>query len=307
MKEYGKLFKRDKIYWLSIVTAVVLVCLYGMAGCYQCVELGKIKQAGCDIAMTRERLDMLLRFWGSTSPDECYANAMRAAFFIVAAAQVVKWHMLEGKHGKEFQKLLPVKGESYITYDFICGMILVWVPVMIGWFLADNWLKAWLNYSDYSLMIFDSVCSLLVINTFLYVLLVFSKKITNHIPGAVFSAFVICLGLYCIQWYTERIVFFYSYLPLESYGVVLMGAMTVLCIILTYLCDKKRDISGNGVFSFRAAHYLILGMVFVELAAVFLPIMGSTAAGRVPGVAGSVLLAGAISFGIHYIARPQNI
>lgn len=304
MKECGKLFKRDRIYLLCTAVVVILAFLYVMAGCCRSIEFAVMQGEGYDISQYRESADMLLRLWGDTDPGNLYKNGMRAVFFIVAAAQIARWHIMEGKHGKEFQKLLPVKGRSFVTYDLICGILFVWLPVIISRPLMDDWMKGLDYNADCPVWVSDRVCSLFIVNTFVYVLLVFSKRITNYIPGAVFSAFIIWFGLYCIQAYTGKIVFFGEGLPPGSPGAIVLMAMTVICIILPYLCDKKSDISGSGVFSFKTAHYLILGIMLAELVTVFIGIFSGTAIGKTAGAAVGILLSGAVAFGVHYVAKP---
>lgn len=303
MKECGKLFKRDRIYLLCTAVVVILAFLYVMVGCCRSIEFAVMQGEGYDISQYRESADMLLRLWGDTDPGNLYKNGMKAVFFIVAAAQITRWHIMEGKHGKEFQQLLPVKGKNCVTYDFICGILLVWIPVIVSWPLMDGWIKVFDN-SDYAVWMLGKAYSLFMVNTFLYVLLVFAKRITNHIPGAVFSAFIIWFGLCCIQAYTRKIVFFGEGLPPGSPGAIVLMAMTVICIILSYLCDKRRDISGSGLFSFKTAHYLILGIMLAELATVFIGIFSSTAMGKAAGAVIGVLLSGAVAFGVHYVAKP---
>lgn len=303
MKECGKLFKRDRIYLLCTAVVVILAFLYVMAGCCRSIEVAMMRWEEFDISQYSGSVDLLLRLWGDTDTGNIYSNGMSAVFFIVAAVQTARWHIMEGKHGKEFQKLLPVKGKNCITYDFICGILLVWIPVIISWSFMDGWMKGF-NNSDYAEWMFGKIYSMFMVNTFLYVLLVFSKRITNHIPGAVFSAFIIWFGLYCIQAYTGKIVFFGEGLPPGSPGAIVLMAMTVICIILPYLCDKKSDISGSGVFSFKTAHYLILGIMLAELVTVFIGIFSGTAIGKTAGAAVGILLSGAVAFGVHYVAKP---
>ena len=304
MKECGKLFKRDRIYLLCTAVVVVFAFLYVMAGCCRSVEFAVMQGEGYDISQYRESADMLLRLWGDTDPGNIYSNGMRAVFFIVAAAQIARWYIMERKHGREFQKLLPVKGRSFVTYDLICGILFVWLPVIISRPLMNDWMKGLDYNADYSVWVSDRICSLFIVNTFVYVLLVFSKRIANHIPGAVFFAFIIWFGLYCIQAYTGKTVFFGEDLPPGSPGAIVLLTMTVICIILSYLCDKRRDISGSGLFSFKTAHYLILGIMLAELATVFIGIFSSTAMGKAAGAVIGVLLSGAVAFGVHYVAKP---
>lgn len=293
--ECKKLFRRDRGYLLCLTGLIALVLLYGLTGCYKMIELQKIT----DPNLFREQSQMLWNLWGVEHEADCYYNIMRLLFRVVAAVMLVKWHMLEGRRGREFQKLLPVKDSSYITYDFICGIVFIWIPHVLSWLIFYG-LTSRLDYeAGYYVWLFEKVGMLFVINTFLYVLLVFAKKITNNIPGTLLSAFVIWSGL----WWISGTAFFAESTAVVSIGMPGLILFTILCIPAAYICDKKRDISGNGTFSFTAAHYLILGMLFLELAYGF----SYPAEGKLPGVAGGVLLAGAVSFGIHYIAKPKRL
>lgn len=295
--ECKKLFRRDRTFLLCLTGLIVLVLLYGLTGCYKMIELQKMPAEGMDVEMYRMQSDMLWNLWGGENEAACYYDAMKAVFWVAAAALLVKWHMLEGRRGREFQKLLPVKSSSCITYDFICGLIFIWMPYILSWLVFCGFVGG-LDYADHYVWISENVGMLFLVNTFLYVLLVFVKRITNNTQGLLLSAFVICFGLCFI----EHSEFFAAVLPSES-AVAGLLALTVLGVPATYLCDKKRDISGNGTFSFIPAHYLILGMLFLELAFVF----SVPAEGKVPGMALGILLAGAVSYGIHYIAKPKRL
>lgn len=292
--ECKKLFRRDRTYLLCLTGVIALVLLYGLTGCYKMIELRKITDAN----LAWEQSQMLWNLWGGEHEADCYYNTMRLLFWVVAAVMLVKWHMLEGRRGREFQKLLPVKASSYVTYDFICGIVFIWLPHALSWLIFDG-LTSRLDYdAEYYVWIFEKVGMLFIINTFLYVSLVFAKNITNSISGVLLSAFVIWFGL----WRIESTEFFAVALTAESAAVGLI-LLTILCIPAAYICDKKRDISGNGTFSFMAAHHLILEILFLELAYVF----SYPADGKLLSVAGGVLLAGVVSFGIHYIAKPKRL
>lgn len=293
--ECKKLFKRDRGYLLCLTGLIALVLLYGLTGCYKMIKLQEIT----DPNLYWEQAQMLWNLWGGEHEADCYYNTMRLLFWVVAAVMLVKWHMLEGRRGREFQKLLPVKDSSYITYDFICGIVFIWIPHALSW-LIFNGLTSSLNYdADHYVWLFEKVGMLFVLNTFLYVSLVFCKKITNNIPGALLAAFVIWLGI----WWIGSTDFFLEMPELVLIGMPCLILLAILCIPAAYICDKKRDISGNGTFSFVSAHYLILGMLFLELAYGF----SYPAEGELPGVAGGILLAGAVSFGIHYLAKPKRL
>lgn len=305
-RDYKKLFSRDRIFLLCLTGAVALVLLYGLAGCYQMIEIQKFYMD--EIALTWEeysrKFDLVLGLWGTTDVDIAFCRIFQVVCWIVMAAQIGKWHLLEGRHGREFQKLLPVKSSSHLTYDFICGIIFVWLPFIFSWLLLDGWLKALDDYADLSLWVYARMNVLLIVYTFIYVLLVFSKRITNNIPGTLLSAFVIGLGF---LWIEESNEFFSigEWIP-ESPGTLMIILLTAVGVIMAYWCDKKKDIAGNGTFVFQIAHYVIIGLLFLELADIFLFVMVDMDGGFIGNVAG-VLLSGAVAFGVHYIAKPKNL
>lgn len=335
IRDYKKLFSRDKIFLLCLTGAVALVLLYGLEGCRQMAELIEMQEQSMTstepiLSSYWEKVDMVLKLWGSVELDTCHFRMLEVLFWIVAAAQIAKWHILEGKHGKEFQKLIPLKSKSHITYDYILGIIYVWCPIVVSWLAVNCFVDGISDLEFCWRWMTEGIIGVLVENTFLYVLLVFSRRITNNMPGALLSSFVIWFGLYLIEFVTEgNICFFNGGLGMDEKGAAVLAVLTVLGIISTYLCDKKRDIARNGAFSFGVAHYLILGALFVELAVLFGVFFQDTEAGEVLSVAyglfdyltpdlnlgadevfGMVagsLLSGAVTFGIHYIARPKRL
>ena len=312
IRDYKKLFSRDKIFLLCLTGVVALVLLYGLEGCRQMAEIIEIGEQ----IMTstepipssyREKVQMVQNLWGTLDLNTCHFRMLEVIFWIVAAAQIAKWHILEGRHGKEFQKLIPLKNKSHITYDYILGILYVWCPIVVSWLAVNCFMDEISDLEYYWYWMAAGILGVLAENTFLYVLFVFSRRITNNIPGAMLSSFVIWFGLYLIQCDTGNICFFNGSSGMDEKGAAVLVVLAVLGVISTYLCDEKRDIAGNGTFSFVVAHYLILGALFVELAVVFGVSLQETEAGKVLGMAAGILLSGAVAFGIHYVTGPKRL
>lgn len=295
--ECGKLCRRDRTYLLCLAGVIALALLYGMTGCYKMIELQRMPVNSMNEAVYRAQSDMVWTLWGGEYEVDCYFNTLRFIFWIAVVAQLAKWHILEGRRGRELQRLFPVKNSSYVTYDFLCGILLIWLPTALSWIVFSGWIEGLRDPESWD-QIAAGVWSLTVTNSFLYVLFVFTKRITNHIFGTLFSAFVIWFGLY---WEFSVLYPTAAAISDETAGMATLLILTLLGIPASYLCDKKRDIAGNGVFYFMPVHYLILGMFFFEM----IYMIGTFVERDFMKMAGGVLLAGAVSFGIHYIAKPK--
>lgn len=312
-RDYKKLFSRDRIFLLCLTGVVALVLLYGLAGCYRMIEIQKFYVD--EIALTREefsrKVDLVMGLWGTTDVDIAFCGMFQVVCGIVMAAQIGKWYLLEGRHGKEFGKLLPIKSGSYITYDYMCGILYIWGVAAISWLAVRCYMGGMYDLENYIKWMFLGLLGLLVENSFLYVMLVFAGRITNNMPGRLLTFFVICFGLYIIQWNmqwdTGGLYFFLGGWGIDYKGTAILTVLMISGAAASYACDKKRDIAGNGTFSFAIAHYLVLGALFLELAVLLSAILKETEAGEIIGVAAGVLLSGAVAFGVHYIAKPKKL
>ncbi|MBD5541282.1 MAG: hypothetical protein HDR00_08855 [Lachnospiraceae bacterium] len=310
MQGCKKLFQRDKIFLLCLSGVVALTLLFTL---FQCRNM--IKQ---DIEM----IDMLLGFhgeeflagaegvWSMLAGMTQYAitNVMKAALVIVVIAQFVKWNVLEGKRGKEFQNLLPVKSSACVTYDYICGILFLWVPAVIMGITVSILTKPFEQYEQMGILnmsgIMDNIWSEvgreLIIVSFIYSFLVFAKKITRYIPG-ILLLMLICN--YMILWVSGT-----GYSLLWDWGFynagyireyILFLLMALVFVALSYFCDRKRDIAGNGLFYFKPVHFLVMLMIFAELFSI--SVTGIILPSRVMTSVVSLILAALVTVGVHYL------
>lgn len=310
MQGYKKLFQRDKIFLLCLSGAVALTLLYGL---FQCCNI--VKQ---DI----ELIEKFMEFYGKEfflehgdvsgavwMTQYAIIHVMKAVFVIVAVAQFVKWNVLEGKRGKEFQNLLPVKSATCVTYDYICGILFLWVPTVIMGITAAILLKPFKQYEQMGIMdlsgtfgnIWCEVGRELIMVSCIYSFLVFAKKITRYMPGILFLL-LICNYMmlwvfrtgYSILWDWS----FYNAEYIREY--ILFFLMALVFIVLSYFCDGKRDIAGNGLFYFKSVHFLVMLVIFVELFAT--SVTGIILPSRVVTGIVSLILAALVTAGVHYLA-----
>ncbi len=226
---------------------------------------------------------------------------LQVLFVAVMSVQLIKWIRLEEKGGREFQNLLPVKSSSFITFDLICGILYLWIPVVLnGLFMMILVSQSRFEYiSEEFPYLWEELCREIIVFSFVYSLSVFARKITNHMYGMVFAAAVIVYTLLVI----DAILLDYNLHIQKGYAILLL--LTIIFILLAYWCDKKRDLAAGGTFSFKTVHYLMVIAVFADLAATFYVM--KMFKGQMLRVLVSILLAGAISAGVHYLAKAKSI
>ncbi len=311
MQECKRLFRRDKVFLLCLSGGMALILLLGLFNVWKTVEgLEEMRQFHRAIygeAVAEEMFMSLLDSGFMEMVHEGCVSIIKYAFAAVILAQIIKWGVLEGKGGKEFQNLLPVKSSGYVTYDYICGMLFLWIPLAIEGiavtaifantlgitFVGEN-----MNY------IFEDLMRELILVSFLYSLLVFSKKITRYIPGILLIVLAIWyMGPMLLILYTGKgngIFWNWNWYDAADRSECLLLLLCVpVLVALSYWCDKKRDIAGNGLFYFKSVHFLMMAIIFVEFFCIF-AISGILPWEMVSNTIG-VLLAGAVTAGIHYL------
>lgn len=309
MKDCKKLFQRDRGFCLALSGVVVLILAIGLFQCYD-----EVRRALEIIEQYKN-----YSFWNGIDLDafvsDNYAGVMQIVFFVVLAAQIIKWDILEGKKGKEFQRLLPVKSRSHITYDLICGIVFVWVPMVL--FVCGQSLITNAFHSDITLRwgsVKEEMLQSIVVFSLIYCMIVFARKIANNIPGALFTVFVIwytpmAFGMVFekCDWLMKFCTFDFGYGKHKTTAVLTALFLTVAVVLLSYVCDEKRDNAGTGVFSFRIVRYLVIAASFADLGLTFyecFPVYGHLL-GFVR-IALSVLLAGGIAAGLNYLMKPAS-
>lgn len=310
MQGCKKLFQRDKIFLLCLSGVVVLTLLYMLIQCCNIV--------GQDIEMIEEFLEYFGKefflkngeVWDVAAWMTQYAitNVMKAVLVIVVTAQFVKWNVLEGKRGKEFQNLLPVKSATCVTYDYICGILFLWVPTVIMGIMAAIMIKPFEQYEQMGIMdlsntlgnIWGEVGRELIIVSFIYSFLVFAKKITRYIPGILL---LVLICSYMMLW-----TFGTGYTVLWNWGFynagyireyILFFLMVLVFVVLSYFCDRKRDIAGNGLFYFKSVHFLVMLAIYVELFVI--SVTGIILPSRLATIVVALILAALVTAGVHYL------
>lgn len=313
MSDLKKLFKRDKVFLLCLAGIVGLILVFGFFNVYRNLEehreLQKSLSVGVDADFLASLNYNLNDIWEQGVLDYDYLGMIEIIFMVIIGAQIIKWSRLDGKNGREFQNLLPVKSVSHITFDFICGILFFWMAVIISGFLLTFLIdQSGFEYiSENYWYLWKELLREIIVFSFSYSLIIFARKITNHIYGMFFAVFVIWYTMMVAGWIADKpISFIWDWYASKRNGeYMILLLLTVVFVFLAYWCDKKRDISGGGTFSFQSVHYLMLIAVCADMSFTFYST--DFVKGQILRLIVSVMLAGAISAGINYLMKAKKI
>lgn len=304
MEECKRLFKRDKIFLLCLSGAVVFILLAGFINGWRLVrQLLEMKASFMEIhgeAFVEEFFSDDGMIFSEILEYACI-SMMKWIFAVVLLAQILKWGVLEGRRGREFANQLPLKSAGYVTYDYILGILFLWIPIAVE-FVAVMLLSKGYGLTFMGKDVNENCVEIikeLILVSFLYSLLVLSKKITRYIPG-IFLTVPVVFGIGVILGWDISVFWDLGrYSQGERSGYLLLAASVPVFVALSYWCDKKRDIAGNGLFYFKPVHFFMMAAIFAELFYIFLnsEIIQRGMAANVVGV----LIAGTVTAGVHYL------
>lgn len=319
MTGFRKLFQRDKIFLLCLTGAVALTLLLGFFRCCNIVR------------QEREMHQMYAEYFGEAFFEEhglewaflasgwtgtAIRGMMQAVFVVVMIAQAVKWNVQEGKRGKEFQKLLPVKSDALITYDYICGILFLWAPAAIVGIMVSILAKQYelamaVGIPGTMAEIWGEMGREFITVSFLYSLLVFAKKISRYMPG-ILLFLLVCGGMLV----AAGLVFGADFRVILEWGFQNEGKtgeyatlilIELAAVPLSYWCDSRGDIAGNGLFYLKSVHIIITLLAFVALAVIFDACIGSfPGAPQAVTAAGSLILSAVVAAGMYYLTKGRK-
>ncbi|MDE6743404.1 MAG: hypothetical protein K2J95_05960 [Lachnospiraceae bacterium] len=308
MSDIKKLFKRDRFYWgiITVIMAIVIIyMLTNVSGLYHhkffhledYAERVQWMRLFCD-----NHPELMCDFWNEFTQlryqDGIYLDDISNEFLkhmalvtviVILIAQAVKLLVQETRNRAEVQRIFPVKSRNLLIYHYLSGLFSIGILLLIQIALIQldilyleknigviftNKEDLW-SYAGFTILLF----------MLLYSLLLTCKKVTNHVPGTIFTLIVTAIGLIWGYW---NILFwgFWIYFSI------------VLLIGLSYIADQKKDYARNGFYAFQIAHWIVMGIVFAEI--YFL----SRGIRSIPiAIATSAL----ITTGVHFIARPKKI
>lgn len=311
MQGCKKLFQRDKIFLLCLSGIVFLALLFGLLQCHNIIrqdmellrtfrELYGVEILG-DLGFSASQM-----VYGMT--EYAITGVMKAVFAVVVIAQFIKWNVLEGKQGKEFQNFLPVKSSACVTYDYVCGILFLWVPAVImgmivsimeNQYKMEEFFNMNMNFNIGN--IWSEVGREIIVVSCIYSFLVFAKKITRYIPGILLVLPICCYAVWFLGNGSSVLWDWGFHNAGKIWEYMAFLALIPVFVLSSYFCDRKRDIAGNGLFYFKSVHFLFMLIIFAELFGIF----DTSVVILVPfGVAAdiiSLILAAAVTTGMHYL------
>ena len=278
MNDMKKLIKRDKFIWLlwSIAVTVfvgnVLFAFYKNAE-ESFVQLYKWKAERPELF---ELVSFSEDYFWIDSVKYVVGNVLVWVLTIgIMVFQDIKWFVREKRGGSEFQKLLPVKEKHVFIYELAVGILAILVPIVLFWCGCQMLLAMW-NQNHADVLVFIQCDPLrlpittwgiwipfLINGILVYTLYLFTKYATNHLAGHTFT-----FGMFMLSGF-----WVYATVPLDIGRVNLRPwiglAGIVICVVLAYICNQKRDLSASGFFAFRSVQYVTMLLVFINLIIIF--------------------------------------
>ena len=316
MNDLKKLFKRDRFYWGIMMVVMALAVIYMLSNVYDLEQNHKLFHLEDYLENSQYLHGLWDKYPELRDSDSAYLDNIISYLFlermvfvtvIVAfIAQAVRLLVQETRNRTEVLRTFPVKSRNLLTCHYLSGLLMVGIPMLIQTaiirldilyvekntdFIFSNKEQLW-TYAGKAVIIF----------MLYYALLIFCKKVTNHVPGTIFTFVVVklamevlvghYLGLYCTNLADNSIS-----------NWVFWSIVALVLIILSYIADQKKDCARNGFYAFDIVHWVMMVIVFVEIYFIFYSVDGDIpkAVSIFVSIAASVM----ITTGVHYVARPK--
>lgn len=314
MKDFKRLLKRDRLYWLVMagvmlwVTIKILVEEYGFD--HRLFDLSSFLEISEYSYSLQEKYPELFEprdvfYW--EIPDFVLESLIFEITQVVLFAQAIKIVLQENKNRTEVLRTFPVKSHSLLTYQYLSGVILTCIPNLIAMtiILADTcYVEKNTNFifiNKWETCIFPAKALILFLMH--YSLLILCRKVTNHIPGTVFTLVVAELGVWLAS--INMDLFNVMEATVSIGGWVCMAILAVAFLVLSYIADWKKDDAKNGVYAFTIVHWFMMVVIFIEVNWMFDGIYENLPKAVVRLMA--ILVALFVTGGVHYIVKPKKM
>lgn len=263
MREFGKLFRRDRRYWIVLASAILVFGVYWFTflaqsvSAYQAIQTENSRKME---AVSGEQETVLMRDSANAYMNFHMRVKDRAdlltgvAVVLLWGFQLARWTVQSQKGGIEMEERMPIRRSSFVTYDILCGAIsfgalllvenAVYRIVRIG--LGELYKKELFGAFGYY---FPDYVRAIQICFMFYCIAVLGRQVSRSILGCVFFTVLHYLVIIELE-------------PLLEFPVAVSICVCVLC----YFFRGRRDIAaGRGTFVFRGVHYYVLTAVFGSL------------------------------------------
>lgn len=312
MGDFKKIFKGDRFYWgimMVVMTLMVIYLLTNVYGSYhKLFHLEEYLEWSQHLQELWDTHPELLDLAGVYSDEIPYVPLERMVTVTVIAAliaQAVRLLVQETQNRTEVQRIFPVKSRNILTGHYLSGLLMLGIPLLAQIvvmrldilyieentdIIFSNKEQLWI-YAGKAVIIFMLYYSLLIV----------CRKVTNHVPGTIFTFVAAKIAMEVLAGYCLGI---YENLAEDNIFSWLFWAVeTVVLILLSYIADQKKDDARNGFYAFPVVHWVMMGIVFGEIYLIFHDIYGDIpkAVSILVEIAASVL----ITAGVHFIAKPK--
>lgn len=314
MSDLKKLFKRDRFYWVImtvIMTLLVIYMLTNVDGYYH--KLFHLEDY-------LDRSQYLHGLWDTypelRNPDGVCLDEIPYLFLermvlmtvvVALIAQAVRFFIQETQNRTEVMNTFPVKSRNLLTYHYLSGLLMAGIPLLIQTVIIRLDI---LNVEKNTDFIFSNkeqlwiyVGKAMIIFMLNYSLLIFCRKVTNHVPGTIVTFVVVQFAMQVLAGFllgiwnnlAENNIRHWAFWTIEM----------VVLILLSYIADRKKDYARNGFYAFSIVHWMMMGAVLGEIYFIFNGAYKDvpTAVSIFVAIAASIL----ITTGVHFVTKPKEI
>lgn len=314
MSDIRKLFRRDRLYWLIMAVLLMGTMIYTVG-----TEWLPYMHAGITLLQNRtEQLNEILQgdLQVVCHPGTFLFFMLQNVLAVALVGQIVKTALQETKNRREVQGVFPIKKRNIFVYDYVSGLLLIVIPALIQ-LIPMKWIYVYVeevtgvNGMNYAIAE-EYILRIIVFFLLEYALWMLCVKITNHIPGAMVVYALIHFAIRIItdadlyEWLWADPEFAYENPYMRSKACAVCALVALILIILTYLADQRKDFARNGVCAYWPIHWMVLALVFGELCYV----LHDAVYWRTPNMivyCFAVILALAITVGLHHFTKPKNV
>ena len=325
MSDLKKLFKKDRLYWIIITVVMLLVVIYLLANEYglyhklfhleNYLEWSQYLKGVWDAHPELSGQDVFL----DEIPSMFLERMVSMTVIVALIAQAVRLLAQETQNRTEVLRTFPVKSRNLLTCHYLSGLPVVVIPLLVQTVLIRLDVLYVEKHTDFVFtnkeQLWIYAVKAVIIFMLHYSLLLLCRKIANHVPGTIFTFFVVefaiqVMASYCLHMHWDNLA------ENSMQNWIFWAIIAAVFVILSYIADKNKDYARTGFYAFPIAHWVMMGIVFGEIYFIFYGVFGELylvfngvngdlhkVASYLVSVAASLLITG----GVHFVTKPKTI
>ncbi|MDE6319360.1 MAG: hypothetical protein K2M22_06600, partial [Lachnospiraceae bacterium] len=195
MGDLKRLFKRDRFYWAIMMVVMALVVIYMLTNVYglhqKLFYLEDYLESSQYLQGLRDTYPELVGAYFDEISYSFLEYMGNMTVIVALIAQAVRLLVQETQNRTEVQRIFPVKSHNLLTSHYLSGLLMVGIPLLTQIaivrldilykemntdFIFSNKEQLWI-YAGKAVIIFMLYYSLLIV----------CRKVTNHVPGTIFT------------------------------------------------------------------------------------------------------------------------